>query len=295
MTQTARRARALFDLLKAAWNEFQRDYARYFAGAIVYYALISLVPLVLLLLAGIGLLLRSSELAADTAQQVLLTIETRFGEPLRMTIEQLLDGLQQGSVTATVISLVGLLLAASVLFRHLRMTFRAIWKYVPPLASGSLRSIVGMTLVERAISFAMVIGGGLMLLLLFVLIAALNWLGGTLSNLPLLGYASGWLVALVPALLIAPLTFGLLFKFLPPTQLPWRHVWLAAVLCGGAWIIGAEILAIYGNFFGRNFGAYGALGTVLIVMLWMKAVSTLLFFGAELCKVIAWRAKGVTG
>src|SRR5262245_34295743 len=73
---------AIFDLVRAAWREFERDYARYFAGAMVYYALVSLVPLLLLLLAALGLLLRYSDLAAVAEQQVLLTIETSFGAEL---------------------------------------------------------------------------------------------------------------------------------------------------------------------------------------------------------------------
>ena len=56
-------------LLRAAWQEYERDHARYFAGAMVYYALISLVPLVLLVLAVLGLLLRYTEFAARASLQ----------------------------------------------------------------------------------------------------------------------------------------------------------------------------------------------------------------------------------
>ena len=62
----------------------------------------------------------------------------------------------------------------------------------------------------------------------------------------------------------------------------------AAVLCGAVWVIGAEILVLYGTF-GSGLGAYGALGGVLVIMLWMNVVSQMLFFGAELCKVSASR------
>jgi membrane protein len=48
-----------------AWIEYERDRARYLAVAMVYYALVSLVPLLLLMLAGLGLLLRFSTIAAD--------------------------------------------------------------------------------------------------------------------------------------------------------------------------------------------------------------------------------------
>jgi membrane protein len=82
-------------------------------------------------------------------------------------------------------------------------------------------------------------------------------------------------------------TFALLFKFLPPTPLAWKQVRLAAVLCAVAWVIGAELLTLYASF-GDN-SAYGAIGGLLVVMLWMKSVSQVLFYGAEVCKVIAMR------
>ena len=280
---------AILDLLRTAWKEFERDYARYFAGAMVYYALVSLVPLLLLLLAALGLLLRYSDLAAVAEQQMLRTIETSFGGELRATVELLLDRVQQGSVVATVISLVGLLLTASKLFSHLRLSFRAIWKYAPPLVSGPFRVVVRATLLEHIIAFVMVLSGGVLLLATLALIAVGQWLSGLFSHLPQLSHTTGWLFALTSPLLIVPLTFALLFKFLPPVRLRWRHVRLAVVLCASAWIIAAEILALYGAFFGTRLGAYGALGGLLMIMLWMNIVSQVLFFGAELCKVVAHR------
>ena len=53
------------NVLRLAWIEYERDRARYLAVAMIYYALISLVPLLLLLLAALGLALRFSPIAAN--------------------------------------------------------------------------------------------------------------------------------------------------------------------------------------------------------------------------------------
>lgn len=280
--------RALGGLLRRAWNEYEQDYARYFAIAMVYYALISLVPLVLLLLAALGLMLRLSDIAADVAQRVLEAVENGFGAPLQATIQELLVRIEQGSALATVVSLVGLLLTASLLFGHLRITFRAIWKQAPPLASGSVRGAVVDTILEKAIAFTMVLAGGPVLLAILVLLAVVHWVGGLFGGVPLLGSAINWVLALSTGLIFVPLTFALLFKFLPPVRLRWRHVLLATVLCSIAWLVGAELVALYFLYFGGKMSTYGALGAVLIVMLWMKIISQVLFFGAELCKVVSW-------
>src|SRR5215471_11222682 len=127
-----RLARASFDrikgyghsfvnLLRTAGFEYENDRAGYFAVAMIYYALVSMIPILLLLMAALGLLLRFSPIALEVQQNMLIRIETHFGPQLPLTIQQLMNTVQRDSVPATVISLAGLLLAASVLFRHLRL------------------------------------------------------------------------------------------------------------------------------------------------------------------------------
>lgn len=81
----------------AAWFEYQRDRARYLAVAMIYYALVSLIPLLLLLLAALGLLLRFSITAAEVQQQLLLNIEAYLGTQMRETVKTFLDSLEQES------------------------------------------------------------------------------------------------------------------------------------------------------------------------------------------------------
>jgi membrane protein len=277
--------RTLGPLLRAAWVEYERDRAGYLAVAMIYYALLSLVPLLSLLLAALGLLLRFSPIAAAAREQMLVAIDARFGPELSATITSLLTSLQQESIVATVISLASLLFAASLLFGHLRMTFRAIWGYEPPLIAGSLRRVVHATVLERVIAFLMVLGGCGVLIAALGLIAASQWVGGLMP----FGDVTGWLVGAATSVLLAALTFAGMFRLLPPVRIRWRDVWLAAVLCALAWVIASELLALFGGALGGSGSAYGALGGVLAVMLWMNVVSQVLFFGAELCKVVATR------
>jgi membrane protein len=276
-------------LLRAAWQEYERDYARYYAVAMVFYALVALVPLVLLLLGGLGLMLRHSDFAATKAEQLLYAVQAGFGDHVRDVVERLSQQLQQGSILATVISLIGLLLTASKLFHHLRMTFRAIWKAESPLLSGPFFQVVWQTFLEKAKAFLVLLASGTLLLLAFVVDGLMHWLVLRTSRIPLLGELGGTFYGVVAVLVLPTLTFALLFRYLPPIRLEWRHVWLAAILCGGAWLVGFELFALYGASFGRQFGAYGALGGVLVAMIWMNVIAQGMFIGAELCKVLAQR------
>jgi membrane protein len=277
--------RATLSLLRAAWQEFERDHARYLATAMVYYALISLVPTLLLLLALLGLLLRFSDVARNAEHQLRSVIDAGVGTNVGTAIEQLLQQLQRESVVTGLVSVVALMLTASALFRHLRLSFRAIWKYTPPLVAGGLRVTLRATLVQWAAAYLMVLAGGLTLVIAFALITITQWVSGLLTRLPLFDLIPAWVIALPSSMILVGLTMFFLLKYLPPRPLAWRHVWLATTLCTVVWIIGAELLALFGALFRRSPSTLGALGALLALMLWCNFVSQLLFYGAEVCKV----------
>jgi membrane protein len=188
-------------------------------------------------------------------------------------------------VITTGVSLGALVIGASALFRQLRLSFRAIWKYNPPLVSGTVRVVVRSTVLEQVIGFALVLIVGALLLVALVLLAVVQWLGEHLERLSVLGEV-GWLVALPPLVMLS-LTFATLFRFLPPVRIPWRNIWIVAVACTIACMVAFEVLTLGYGFLTARFSAWGAVGGLLMVMLWMDVVSQILFYGAEMCKVLS--------
>ena len=284
-SRLTQRVRQFLSLLQSAKDEYDRDHARYFAVAMIYYALVSLEPLLLLLIAGLGLL-HGSAYAAAAEQQVLRSVEGRFGPELTQMLSTRLDWLQQESTLVTLLSLVGLMVTGSVLFHQLRLSFRSIWKQKPSRVPLPL-VVLGKTFTEQGIAFAMMGSAGLLLLAALGLFAAVQWFSGLFGNTPTFkGVAS--ILALTGPLLVFTLTFALAFKFLPPVRLHWRHVLPASILCAAVWIVTAEILALYSAYFGR-LSTIGVIGAILALTLWMNLVSQVMFFGAEMCKVLAVR------
>jgi membrane protein len=277
-------------LLREAWEEYERDRARYFAGAMVYFALMSLVPLLLLLLAAIGWSLRFSSAAAGMEAHVLTIVETNLGEQFRRIIETLLTQLQQQSLVTTLAGLLGLAYTASKLFRHMRMSFRAIWKHEPPLVVGTLSERVAATVREYAFAFLMVLSAGVFLALAVLLLSVTQRLSGLLVALPFVDRVPAWLLALPGSIAIVGLTFALLLRFLPPVRLGWRHVWLASVLCTASWIIGAQLVTWYSAIFPSHaLTPLEAFAGLFVTMIWFDKVSQVLFYGAEMCKVLYTR------
>ena len=282
------RGRAVGALLRDTWIEYQRDRASYFAKAILYFALISLVPMLFLLLSTIGLLLRYSATAAEIERRVLVEIEARFGAQMSATMTGLLQGVQQGSMIATIIGVVGMLLTASLLFRQLRMTFRAVWNYEPPLVAGSVRTRLLTVGREWALAFAITLGGGALLLVAVVIIAAFNMVARLLDRVPLLPGVGGFL-AVLSSFVLAAITYGALLRVLPPRTVRWRDILPAVPLCAGTWVVGSEILPLYHRIVGESPTAYNAIGALLPLLVLVNLASKALFFGAELSKVRTWR------
>src|SRR5690606_34720471 len=185
-------------------------------------------------------------------RQVLEQIEVRFGGELHATIESLLAALQQESLGATAAAVAGLLLSASVLFRHLRLSFRAVWKRDPPMIVGRVGRVVRETLLERALSFLMVLGGGALLLAALALMAVSQWIVRALGGLPVLGSALERILPPAGSLLLAAVTFAILYKVLPPVRLGWRDIWFAVLVSTVAWGVAAEVLALYGLYLGST-------------------------------------------
>lgn len=293
--RSQRHVGAVLSLLRDAWQEYERDHARYLATAMVYYALISLVPLLLLLLALLGLLLRFSDAARDAERQLRAFIDASVGTNVGMAIEQLFQQLQKESIVTGLVSVVVLMFTASALFRHLRLSFRAIWKYTPPLVAGRFHVALRATFIQWAAAYLMVLAGGLMLVVALAAITITQWVSGLLIRLPLFNIIPAWVMALPSSVILVGLTFSLLFKYLPPRPLAWRHVWLATTLCTVAYIVGAELLVLFGAVFRRSPNTLGAFGGLLALMLWCNVVSQLLFYGAEVCKVAHARRSTTTG
>jgi membrane protein len=284
--------RSFVNLLWTAWVEYQRDRANYLGVAMIYYATVSLVPLLSLALSVVGLLLRFSHAAAEFEQKTMAALEWNFGVQLRDTISRLLETLEQQSVIASVISLAGLLWAASVLFHHLRMSFRAIWKYDPPIISGSVQVAVRTTILERAFSILILLGASVLLVTAFAVSAAIQWVDRLLGSLLLFDRGAAWWLGILSSSILDIITFALLFKFLPPIPVHFRNVWPAAALCAVAWVVASQVLSLSGALF-KTQSAYGALGGLLAGLLWIKLVSQILFFGAELCKVTGERSEHI--
>ena len=111
---------------------------------------------------------------------------------------------------------------------------------------------------------------------------------GVFREVPLIGGAVGFVGGLAIILVVNTLTFAVLFKYLPNTNISWRDVWPGALLTALVWEVAKRLLALYIEH-SPYAGAYGIVGTVLVLMTWIYVSSLVLFLGAEFTEVYTRR------
>src|SRR5436190_5728505 len=273
-----------FSLLKQTAMEWLDDKAPQLGAALAYYTVFSLAPLVLVLLAIIGVLFRDDPAGAwskiteqmgyfldKSAVQVVTDIAQKASEPGKSTI-------------ATVIGIALALFGASGVFGQLQDALNTIWGVKAKPGQG----IWGF-LRARFVSFAMV-GGVCFLLLVSLVVEAL--LKG-FSHYVQAALPGGLAIAITVYLLfdfaIVVLLIALIIKFLPDAEVQWRDVWIGAVMTALLFGVGKWALGLYlGS--GAAGSAYGAASSLITLLLWIYYSSQILLFGAEFTQVYANQA-----
>ena len=192
---------------------------------------------------------------------------------------------QQGYV-ASIIGILTLLFGASSVFGELQSALNKIWNAKPSDSTGVL------TLVRsRLFSFAMVLALGFLLLVSLVFSAGVTVVSSYFSHqLSAPAILIGAFSELFSVAAIAGL-IAIIFKYVPDVPMSWRNVWEGAIatailFTAGKWLLGLYLgTAAVGS-------AYGAAGSLVVVIVWVYYSAMIFYFGAEFTRV---RAEGRGG
>jgi len=273
-----------FGLLKQTLQEWLGDKAPQLGAALAYYTVFSLAPLVLVLLAVVGLLFRNDPAGVwnKITQQM-----SYFLDPSAIQVVQNIA--QQSShpgkgALATIIGIALALLGASGVFGQLQDALNTIWG----VKAKPGQSIWGF-LRSRFLSFAMV--GGVCFLLLFSLIleSILKAFSHYVQSMLPGGVVMAMAVYLAFDFAVIVLLFAIIFKFLPDVKVHWRDVWIGAIITAIFFGVGKWLLGFYLGT-GTAGSAYGAASSLITLLLWIYYSAQILLFGAEFTQVYADRA-----
>ena len=280
------RAKELLPILKTTFTAWNRHEAPRLGAALAFYTILSLSPLVILVVALAGLIFSRS-----TAQaHILSQIQGMIGPIGGKAVESMLTNSQKpaAGILGTIVGLLSLLFGASGVFAELRSALNLIWEVKPEETSG----IVGL-LRERFFSFGMVLSIGFLLLVSLVLSTVLAAVGKFFGGLlPIPSPVLTVFNFLISYIGVAVL-FGLIFRFVPEAKVRWQNIWLGALVTAMFFTIGKTLIGLY---LGKSSvgSAYGAAGSVIVVIVWVYYSAQIFFFGAEFTHAYAEHQRSVT-
>lgn len=266
-------------LLRETVAEWSEDKAPRLGAALAYYTVFSLAPLLIVAIVIAGAIFGQN----NAQERIVAQMAGLVGMEGAVAINRLIDSAKLPSnagVAATVIGVATLVIGALGAFAQLQDAFDTIWEVTPrPGRRGALRLVQ-----TRLTAFAMVLVVGFLLLVSLVINAVLASAGGYLTerwqqyDLIVTGVNLG-----LP-LLVSLILFAVMFKVLPDVHLRWRDVLPGAALTAMLFLLGKVAIGFYlGQ--GRFSTAYGAAGSVLILLVWIYYSAQILFFGAEFTQV----------
>jgi membrane protein len=257
-------------------NAFRHKLPR-LGAALAFYTMLSLAPLLIVVVAVAGLVWGRQAAVGQLVWQ----IEDLVGHEAAQAITAVINAAHRpaSGVIATVLGLITLFFGASSAMAELRDDLNVIWDVPPGPDRGKIRTMVGV-LQNRTLAFAMVLAIGLFLLTSVAINTILSGLGRYFEwYLP----TSEWILQggmFFVSFLVFTLLFGTIYKVLPDVPNTWGDVWPGAIVTSLLFTIGKLLIGLYLGKAGTT-SAYGAAGSLVIVLIWVYYSAQIFFLGAE--------------
>jgi membrane protein len=274
--------KAIIALFRDTYHHWRSDNAARLAAALAYYTLFSLAPLLLIGVGFAGQLFGAQEARAAIIDQIRSVAGPSAAEAVQAATK---DASQNttGTAVAAFVGAVILLIGATNVFRQLQESLDTIWGIRIHPEAGFFA-----VLRRHFMSFALFLVVGFLLLVSLLLSAVLSLVSKEIGKL-LPALLQFWpLLDVALSFLIIAVLFGLIYRLLPSVYIAWRDVAIGAAVTSLLFTIGKLLIGLY---LGRSgIGtAFGAAGSVLIILFWVYYSAQIFLFGAEFTYVYANR------
>lgn len=273
--------------LHATTQQWGKDGGLLIAAAMAYYAVLSFFPLLLLLISAFGFVLRFSSGAQDAQAELLNVLAQNTAPALAEHIKSALDAIRDKASIGGPIGLVALVVASIGIFAHLDIVMARVWN-TKRFSSGGVRAAVANALYYRLRAFLMLLTLGVLIWVAFIADTVASAMRPFVAEH--LGGDITWSVAhFAISLLINGALLTILYKLLPRAKVPWSAALRGGTLAAILWEISRQGLTIM--LMGKKFSAYGIVGSLLALMLWIYIACIIFFFAAVYVRVICMDKK----
>ncbi len=262
-----------FSILDAARRNWLASHSFIYAAALAFFTVFSIAPILVVVVALGGLVIGESAVHGQLFEQLEGTLGPEAAGVVQTAVIN--SQIDHSGIWPALIGIIATIIGATTVFAQMRQSLNQIWDVAPRPAESKLCSFVK----SRLLSLIIILAIGFILLVSLLLSVALRGI---------MAFADGWLpvpgwamvgMELVPSLLVITLLFAVMFKILPDVLLSWRDVLLGAFFTAILFTGGRSLISIY-LAYTATASAYGAAGSLALLLLWVNYSSMILLFGA---------------
>jgi membrane protein len=274
---------------KRTWNILKRSFADFFANNVLKlssslaFSTIFSLPGLLIIMIWFSNIFYRREIVEGTLYKQMASF---IGKDAAIQIQQTMQNslFSGASHFATIVGFASLIIGATSVFGEIQDSINLLWKLKakPKKGTGWLRLII-----NRLLSFSMVVTLGFILLVSLVINGAMDILiNQLLQKFPNITVIVVYATNLIITFLITAFIFGLIFKVLPDAKIKWKHVRVGAFTTAVFFMAGKFLISYYLGHSTMS-SAYGTAGSVIVVLLWVYYSSMILYFGATFTREYA--------
>ncbi len=280
--------KSFMSLIKETVTSWSGDYAQSMGAAIAYYAMFSIAPLLIIVIAIAGMVF-----GHEAAQnEIVVQLRGLMGDDGAHAIQGLLASANtSGSTTiATIFSVAVLIFGATTVFAELQDAFDRIWRAPARVQTGGIWNL----LRSRILSFGMMLAISFLLMVSLIFSAAIaalgKWWGPYFGSREALLQATNFAVSFV----MITVLFALIYKVMPRVSVKWRDVWIGAAVTAMLFVAGKLLIGIY---IGKTAVAsgFGAAASLVVMLIWIYYSAQIFLLGAEFTWVYAKRYGSMRG
>jgi len=267
-------------ILKNTFLDFTDDRGLKLSASLSYYTIFSLAPLLLLLISLAGVFFGREAIQG----QVFNEINGLIGNEAAAQIQEIIKNMELSGKTtsAVIIGSITLLIGATTVFVEIQESINMIWKVKAKPKRGWVK-----LLKDRLLSSSLIVGLSFLLIVTFMingLLVALNeWLKSYFPDVTILLFQ---IINIVLGFVVITVLFAVIFKVLPDAKISWKQVRVGAFFTACLFMLGRFLIGIYIT--KSNTGlAFGAAGSLIVILVWVYYTAIILYLGAEFTRVYA--------
>jgi membrane protein len=261
-------------ILAAAIRNWLDSQAFIYAAALAFFTVFSIAPILVVVVGLVGLVMGESAVQGELFAQLEATLGSDAAGVVQTAVIN--SQIDQSGIWPALIGIIATIVGATTVFAQMQQSLNQIWDVAPR----PKRNNLWVFIKSRLLSLTIILSIGFIMLVSLLLSVALR---------SIMAFAEGWLpvpgwamvgMELVLSLLVITLLFAAMFKILPDVRLSWGDVLLGAFITAILFTAGRSLISIY-LAYTATASAYGAAGSLALLLLWVNYSSMILLFGAS--------------